>query len=118
MRKILYSPGYGAGWSSWCGGDRDMAKYMLEYQPIIDYLENGGKFGRDECELIVEDGEIFCDNLHPLLRKLAEDCEERFGETPYMGGARDLKVAEVSGLVRIEEHDGYESYHESYDDWL
>lgn len=110
MRKILYSPGYGAGWSSWNSGE--VAKYMLTYQPIIDFLENGGEFPDDYS--IVE-------NKHPLLQQLQKECMEKFNEDYVcVLGARDLKVAEVKGLVRIEEYDGSESYVEQGDDegWM
>jgi hypothetical protein len=47
MRKILYSPGYGAGWTSW-ESDYELRKFMLVYQPIIDYVEKGGSFGEKD----------------------------------------------------------------------
>lgn len=112
MRKILYSPGYGAGWSTWSSGKA--AKYILEYQPIIEFLENGGEFEFEECNMMHED------KLHPLLKQLVAECKEKFGETPYVGGARDLKVMEVSGRVRITEYDGYESVEEEggFSGWM
>lgn len=110
MRKILYSPGYGAGWSSWNSGD--VSKYMLTYQPIIEFLENGGKFKDEDCNAFKEH------NYHPLIKQLIKECKEKFGVNYVcISGARDLKVAIVYGSVRIKDRDGYESYEESTE-WM
>jgi hypothetical protein len=92
-RKILYSPGYGAGWTSWCYHP-DVKRYMLTYQPIIDALERGEKI----------------DSEHPLCKQLERECVEKFGENyTCVLGADQLKVKTVTGRVRIEEYDGVES---------
>lgn len=109
MRKILYSPGWGAGWSTWNSGE--VGKYMLTYQPIIDFLEAGGKFTEAHAH-----GEP-----HPILDQLQKECAERFGESYVcLLGADDLKVATVKGRVRIHEYDGSESYEEEgeYRGWV
>ena len=114
-RKILYSPGYGGGWTSWCS-NQEIKKFMLTYQPIIDFLEAGGKFNSDECD------ESKVDKCHPVLKKFAEECRAKFGEVPFMGGADDLEVATVYGRVRIHEYDGNESYDEEsvydFEEWM
>lgn len=38
-RKILYSPGYGAGWTTWHMGPPDQQEFMLSYEPFIEALE-------------------------------------------------------------------------------
>ena len=102
MTKILYSPGYGAGWTTWNSGP--VARKMLTYQPIIDFIEGGGKFDRAKPSATDQD-------LHPLLQQLAKECLDEFGEAYVcMLGASDLRVVDVSGRVRIEEYDGSESY--------
>lgn len=109
-RKILYSPGYGAGWTTW-NSNPQVKQYMLTYQPIIDFLEGGGKFERMYVN----------ENLHPLLTQLKRECREKFGEDYVCClGACDLKVVEVSGRVRLNEYDGYESLEEEgqFSDWL
>lgn len=94
MRKVLVSPGYGAGWSSWAPSP-EVSRFMLEYEPIIAFMVAGGKF------------EI--DSSHPLLQRFQEDVYERFGFTYVcVDGAHQLKVVEVSGPVRISEFDGFE----------
>ena len=102
QRKILYSPGYGAGWSSWNTGD--VAKYMLTYQPIIEHLETVG-------------GSVPAS----LLEQLQRECLEKFG-TEYVCvlGAKDgLKVWIGEGPVRIEEYDGAESVVQPSDyEWM
>lgn len=105
-RKVLYSPGYGAGWTSWeC--DPETKRYMLTYQPIIDFLETGHKFTRRDCDW---PGNGDYEPRHPLLRQLKAECREKFGTDPYVGGAHQLRVVEVEGQVKIEEYDGSESY--------
>ena len=114
MRKILYSPEYGAGWTSWA--DDKMRPFMLEYQPIIEFLENGGGFSSADCGN-PGNGNAGC---HPVLRKFLDECQERFGDTPYIGGAVNLRVMTVSGMVRIDDYDGFESVTEEGDDsgWI
>jgi hypothetical protein len=92
MRKILYSPGYGAGWSSWSSGD--VAKFMLEYKPIIDDLEAG----RD---------------ISKSVEKMQAEIKEKFNKNYVcVLGANTLRVAEVRDKIRIIENDGYESIEE------
>lgn len=108
MRKILYSPGYGAGWTSWNTSNPDVEKYMLTYAPIISFLENGGKFKDSE-------------DSHQLLVQLREECKNKFGEDYVCTlGAGQLKVKSVSGRVRINEYDGFESVEEEgeYSGWI
>ena len=109
-RKILYSPGFGAGWTTWNSGD--VAKYMLTYQPIIEFLEAGREF----TDRNVSGGP----NHHPLLCQLEKECEDKFGTEPCVIGADDLKVATVRGRVVINEYDGNESITEEGTDlgWM
>lgn len=117
MRKILISPSYGAGWSTW-HGNREVAKFALTYQPIIDFIEGGGKFSRDVGRF----GGDEADN-HPLLVQLTDDIKAKFGEdeTFYVGGACDLEVVTVEAgqAFRINEYDGYETLvrHDSESYW-
>jgi hypothetical protein len=104
-RKILYSPGWGAGWSSWNEGE--VAKFMLEYQPIIEFLEGGGSFKYKECGGPSRGD----DAMHPILKQMCAEIKEKFGKDYVCClGADDLEVAYVEGLVRIKEYDGNESY--------
>ena len=103
MRKILYSPGYGAGWTSWCHGPKEEKLFMLEYKPFIEIIENGNEITEKDIE------------------RFNDDFREKFPEAefdPYTGGVEQLQVYETDGVVRIEEYDGSESVHESYDDWM
>lgn len=100
-RKILYSTGYGAGWSTWNSGE--VAKFVLEYQPIIDFIEGGGSFSA--LSLIREPE-------HPLLDQLKAECRAQFGKDTYVCvlGADGLQVAVVDGPVLVTEYDGFESF--------
>ena len=100
-RKILYSPGFGAGWSTWQSGIPQ--EFACTYQPIIDALERGEK-------LTV---------THPAIMQYEADCKEKFGrEYVCVIGCDDLEVATVDGPVRIEEYDGSESIVQNYQDWF
>lgn len=104
MRKILYSPGFGAGWTSWHHGSAEERRFMLEHRPTIDALERG--------------------------ETLTVDHEERFladymaafpgADVPYMGGFDQLQIHESPGRVRISEYDGCERVEDEgeYEGWL
>lgn len=115
---------------SWNRNPKELGEFLLTYRPIIDFLKAGGSFEDSECGLDYQAsvGVIFQDRYsktptHPLLVKLYKECQQRFGKDVhvYFGGARDLKVAEVTGQVKISEYDGFESYHlrgDDEDEWL
>lgn len=92
-RKVLVSPGYGAGWSSW---HHEHQQEIAEYAPIIEYIENGG----DPADL-----DSGFDEPHPLVARMQE--ELKLGHF-YAGGAAQLRVVEVSGPYRVDEYDGSE----------
>jgi len=107
MRKILYSPGYGAGWTSWCDS-REVEKLMIDYPPIVEALEKKEKLHEN----------------HPAIIKMLDEIKNKFGEDsiPYLGGLKSLTIKEVpdGALVRIHEYDGSESVEvqDSYQEWL
>ena len=103
IKKILVSSGWGAGWSTWNGGE--VADYMLTYQPIIEFLESGGVFTEKDKPRYPE-----FEVKHPLLKQLVDECKERFGaDYVCLLGVEDLVVEVVSGPFRVTEYDGYES---------
>lgn len=104
MKKILYSPGYGAGWSTWNG--EPVAHFMATYEPIIDFIEAGNTFREDEV------GGYRNTEIHPLLQQLIDECREKFNvDYVCVLGARDLQVETVEDntAIKIDEYDGYES---------
>ncbi len=90
--KILISPGYGAGWSTWQGDD--MARFCLTYAPIIEAIEAG----------------TFTDRTDPLIAKMVGDAKGQGIDSSsfYPGGADGLRVKEVDGAFRVSEYDGAE----------
>lgn len=80
--KVLISPGYGAGWSTW------NTKELAIDKRVIEAFESG--MNKD---------------------KMSEYLKELGYEDVYMGGYYDCKIAEVPKGSRfiIEEYDGYES---------
>ena len=112
MAKILYSPGYGAGWSTWNSGTPEFNKWLLTYQPIIDALERGEKLVPDNMRYEIVDHATgsLREEMHPALRQLVREAVEKFGEEHVcVLGADDLEVTEVDGPFRVEECDGNES---------
>ena len=96
--KVLISPGFGAGWSTW--NELGMATDVR----IIDAFEHG--VSEDEMkQLCVDLG--YTGGFE--------------GTTPFMGGFDELEIVEVPAgkLFQIREYDGSE-YIEVFDDsdWL
>lgn len=79
---VLYSPGFGAGWSTW----NDMRADMVFCPEIVEKILSGEKVTVEFCEKVLGDG-------------------------LYFGGASDLEVVWLSkGTVfTIDEYDGSES---------
>jgi hypothetical protein len=100
-RKLLYSPGFGAGWSTW---QSDIPQeFACTYQPIIDALERGERLSE----------------THPAIQQYEAECKEKFGISYVcVLGAEDLVIAEVEGPCRIEVYDGAESIVTCYEDWF
>jgi hypothetical protein len=95
--KILYSPGYGAGWVTWASGSHAEKTHMLRYQPFIDEIEEHGSIRESHAESLWE--------------QYAKDSEEAGFGAPYKGGYLALRVYPLSDgeAFRVKEHDGYES---------
>ncbi len=91
---VLYSPGFGAGWSTW---NRDRApeqiQFMLTHAPTIDALYAGERLGDEHAERFLGDWAAAFPGVDP----------------PYMGGFCDLALEYVEGAFRVEEYDGSES---------
>lgn len=84
---VLYSPGYGAGWSTWAH-DSELAKAVTFDPDVVALIEAGKK---DEIGALIE-------VKYP-------------GKYFYTGGAVDLEIEWVPQGARfyIHEYDGYES---------
>ena len=88
--KVLISPGYGAGWSTW--NDKEMAVD----KDLIALFEKGCT-----CE------------------EMEQACIEK-GYDHYMGGFEDLEITEVPEgvLFQVDEYDGHEFIKIFYtDEW-
>lgn len=87
MTKILISPGYGAGWSTWNDWHKE---FLLKDPTLIEMAER--KADVSEVDAYIK---------------------SKLGENAYVytGGWRDIEVHELAEgtLFRIEEYDGYES---------
>ncbi|HET7047887.1 MAG TPA: hypothetical protein VFI54_06405 [Solirubrobacteraceae bacterium] len=91
IRKVLVSPWFGAGWSSWASGGRDLEEFYLFDPGLIESIEQHGHV-TDEAMADFERREL-----------------ERFGSTQYKGGAGGLVIEEVAEPFRIQEYDGSET---------
>lgn len=87
---VLYSPGYGAGWSTWCG---DHAFSMCVDKELAEAVDAGD------------------------LVKAAEIAERKYAA--YTGGASSLKIEWVpeGTAFKIDEYDGSENIRFS-DEWM
>jgi len=88
---VLYSPGYGTGWSTWGSGDTDELRQMPIFHPkLIAMVESGNSEGITDDWLI-------------------ENIPELGGF--YTGGKGSLKIEWVKqgDSFYIEEYDGSES---------
>ena len=100
MKKVLISPGYGAGWSTWYGGNDEARKAMLQWPPLVEAAERGDTI----------------DEKHPAVQSMVEHFTEKGWQIPYMGSClAQLSVVEVNGPFCIEEYDGWESLRTTYD---
>lgn len=91
-RKVLISPGFGAGWSTWADG-------ALKHDMLFD------------AKLIaaVEDPDV--DIYDGALDDFVARMKAKHGADThiYTGGAHDLRVVEVEGQFHVDEYDGSES---------
>lgn len=94
--KVLISPGFGAGWSTW--NDPRMAFDKV----LIEAVERG---------ISARDMELLC---------VKRGYTDEFGNAPYMSGFETLVVKEVpsGSIFQIKEYDGneYIEYFEE-EDW-
>lgn len=90
---VLYSPGYGAGWSSWnCYESKALEEYMLFDKELVSLVLKGKR--QEAAELVERVG------------------KERFNKDYVcVLGARDLQVAwlDTDEKFQIREYDGSES---------
>ena len=115
MRKILYSPGFGAGWSTW---QEDVPKvFACQYPPIIAALENDEELVLNKD---VSDHKREPEDYHQAVRQYLKDCKELYNAEPYLGGIDDLCIfsCEDHAMVRIKEYDGAESVEVGYTDYF
>lgn len=110
MKKILYSRGFGAGWSTWIASSAEEKRFCCEYQPFIEYLEKHKEMPSDTTS---------------FEEQFTKDWKERFpnADDPYLGGIDGLTIYEIDDddLYRIKEYDGAESVEtmeSSKDQWL
>jgi hypothetical protein len=91
---VCYSPGYGAGWSSWA--DDELKEALMFHPAIVNMILEGKEDLIDEQWLVDNLGEEY--------------------ENVYTGGLKNLTIEWIpqGSLVRINEYDGYESV-EIYD---
>lgn len=89
MAKVLISPDFGAGWSTWA-----CSQYQRDFlfdAELIKDVEAGDRAGGVE-------------RFEARMRaKYGDDWSE------YLGGGCSLEVVEVDGPFRVDEYDGSES---------
>lgn len=111
MTDILYSPGYGAGWSTWA--DEEQSRFALTFQPLIDAINKGEEVWSDTDEKSHMKDDFV--PSHPAMQEFTAALKEKWpedGESFFLGGARDLAVTQVMGPFQVLEYDGSESIDE------
>ena len=96
---VLYSPGYGAGWSTWCHEDLEVQLAMIFDPQIADIVDQG----RADCEAKAE---AIAQIKYP---------------DAYLGGLKDLQVKwlPMGTQFRVTEYDGSESIEINNEiDWI
>lgn len=87
---VLYSPGYGAGWSTWCYNN-DLIETLLFHPLIVEKVESG-----HEDEITTE----------WLVQQFGEDFKYVFCGG---AGALEIKWLPKGTAFRIDEYDGLET---------
>lgn len=87
---VLYSPGYGAGWSTWNYEDR-LDETLLFHPALVEMVRNNRQNEIDKDWLVKNLGEEF--------------------RNVYCGGATELEIEWLpeGTIFRVEEYDGNES---------
>ena len=87
---VLYSPGYGAGWSTWCYND-ELVKTLLFHPLIVEKVKSGLESEITEEWLVEQFGREF--------------------EGVYCGGACQLEIEWLpeGTAFRIDEYEGFET---------
>lgn len=91
---VLYSPGFGAGWSTWSLERGD----VLMFDPVVVALVEDRDNGKINTEQLIEMVELYCN--------------KEYGDNAvYCGGVDDLVIEwiPVGTQFKINEYDGSES---------
>ena len=96
---VLYSPGFGAGWSTWCHDDASVRLAMIFDPQIADIVDQGRADWQEQAQAIAQ---------------------IKYPES-YLGGLMDLKVKwlPVGTQFRVIEYDGNEDIETNNEiDWI
>jgi hypothetical protein len=115
-RKVVYSPGFGAGIASWWHGPEDRAYDFVEDPAFVNWVENElPKLKADTMNLKVES--FIQNSVVPVMVATGRWTEDEL-KSVYYGGFYQAVVATVDGPYRIREYDGSESIEVAADlDW-
>ena len=85
---VLYSPGFGAGWSTWCHEDLEIRMAMLFDPQIADIVDQGAPDWEAKAEAVAQ---------------------IKYPDS-YLGGLHDLRVRwlPIGTQFRVSESDGNE----------
>ena len=102
---VLYSPGYGAGWSTW---NHEYTPEILFDPVLVDLAEQNVKlfWEKHGRKAYYEDYELFPE----IEEKMIQHCAEKYPGA-FLGGIDELAVKwlPVGTEFRIHEYDGNES---------
>lgn len=97
MKKVLYAPGIGHGWST--ANIKEIRTFMAEYEPIIKELEKNARNPLTRSS--------------PVIKKMLQEIKTRFNVSHVnLQGLNQLTITVVYGYYRINEYKGSESVEE------
>jgi len=93
MKKVLISPGYGAGWSTW--QHEVTSEFATQYEPLIKAVEAGEDIDED----------------HPAIKQYVEDVKEKFTDEIFLPTRINLDVRTIpdDAEYKVTVYDGNES---------
>lgn len=115
MKKVLVSPGYGAGFGTW--NDDVFRKQLVEDEVLIDLVEKRLHLDPAKTKYAKDNSGGASDLFVARCAAIAKNATGKDENYICLFGVCDLEVWEVDGQYRIEEYDGFESIHTSTDFW-
>lgn len=113
-RKVVISPNFGAGWSTWNETNPGVAQFLAEHPLLIEAIENNATVTNGNCHTDDSDPLMFSPDLQCIVTEAKEKFDLPDDWEPCLLGidGKRATVVTVNGPYRINEYDGSESIEE------